>query len=921
MTGVPFAVRFGLDATDNKVINVADPTEWYTLAGAKDATPRDWILERANWTKLAGRVGDLPIGTAGKPVRDGETFLIKYRFGGEQLSRLAVWDSTQTQTGGVATIRVTVPPSEVANVQTEAGLGSSWPGEVFTGGNGDCIYDLVANADGTMTATVTTAGSGYHFGENFDSGGHGTIAPVNIEVVALAGASATGGWRFVDTDSWIKRTQAEADVRTDRAEGDYQTTVENLHKELKVFHNNAWVTLFSEDDIKAWIASLSLFEGTVQEEGGGAIGAVQFHELPDLSDLSRRTVLGKISHYWTFVGAPNTEVVAEYDIAGLTGGVPGTYQVTTTLGTTALVRVLTATTAKVGVRTLAAGTINAAVLNIAAGALGAGSSASTFTVPDVTKVATPIIGTDLAGALLNPGDWVQVSNRGTAALPDLHWVTIGGDLLAKARADKLFSLTQWVAGGWEKGSLVTDKGAIYRAKQGVTASDARPGAGAAVEQIDVVTVTAPTAVGQAYTLEVNSHPVAYTSITGDDAGKVRDALIAAIKLTAPVALIVTPGKGAQSDKLSLTANAAGTAFVTTLTTTNLSKVTSQANVAGTTNAWEKVELSGGVRWVQTDGDLPLKAPPGEIYFVLASAQAGGTGRLTYWDGGAGKWQDLGGGGGGSGKGLKLSGGLVIYPDELYWDGTGTKPNGKVIGDLLYTAKTNSVERWSGTAWVDVLKNVPFGVPANQDKFVIMDTAGNPSLSNETFRDAAIKSAGPELYSKVMPPGPEPVFIDLGDNKWKVARIFGALEVAGSTIHIFMQGFDQNGALVTPEAELTRIYATLQYGDSNANTVDRSRFLYYDHLSLTWGGRDINSGDGVSVNRAAYPWLDLTITKLYDDYMQIRWHMEYWSYSDQLYSMDAITEWSGTIGHRNLQQIQISSQGQYRIGAQLQITKC
>ena len=213
------------------------------------------------------------------------------------------------------------------------------------------------------------------------------------------------------------------------------------------------------------------------------------------------------------------------------------------------------------------------------------------------------------------------------------------------------------------------------------------------------------------------------------------------------------------------------------------------------------------------------------------------------------------------------------------------------------------------------------VPANQDKFVIMDPAGNPSLSNETFREAAIKSAGPELYSKVMPPGPEPVLIDLGDNKWKVARIFGALEVAGSTIHIFMQGFDQNGALVTPEAELTRIYATLQYGDRNANTVDKSRFLYYDHLSLTWGGRDITSGDGVSVNKSAYPWLDLTITKLYDDYLQIRWHMEYWSYGDQLYSMDAITEWSGTIGHRNMQQIQITGYGQYRLGAQLQITKC
>ena len=78
---------------------------------------------------------------------------------------------------------------------------------------------------------------------------------------------------------------------------------------------------------------------------------------------------------------------------------------------------------------------------------------------------------------------------------------------------------------------------------------------------------------------------------------------------------------------------------------------------------------------------------------------------------------------------------------------------------------------------------------------------------------------------------------------------------------------------------------------------------------------------MSVNRAAYPWLDLTITKLYDNYMQIRWHMEYWSYSDHLYSMDVITEWGASDGIRDMQQIQITGQGAYRLGAQLQITKC
>ena len=241
--------------------------------------------------------------------------------------------------------------------------------------------------------------------------------------------------------------------------------------------------------------------------------------------------------------------------------------------------------------------------------------------------------------------------------------------------------------------------------------------------------------------------------------------------------------------------------------------------------------------------------------------------------------------------------------------------------MLYTAKTNSVERWSGTAWVDVLKNVPFGDPANKDKFLIVNPAGDPSLSLDTFHDAAVKSAGPMLYSKWIPAGAEPLMIDLGSSTWKVARIFGAIEVAGATNHLFFKGFDKNGNYVTPTSLFRNIYATLQYWDSNANTVDKPRFIYDDQMSITWGGRDTTNGDGITVTKATYPWLDMTITKLYDNYMQIRWHMEYWSYGNQLYSMDAVTEWGASEGIRDMQKFQIASTSSYRLGAVLQITKC
>ena len=85
------------------------------------------------------------------------------------------------------------------------------------------------------------------------------------------------------------------------------------------------------------------------------------------------------------------------------------------------------------------------------------------------------VGRDLATAQFQVGDWLQISNRGTAAAPDLRWVKIGGDLLARTRADSLFGLHDWAAGNYEKGSLINFEGAIYRATRDVLPVDTKPG--------------------------------------------------------------------------------------------------------------------------------------------------------------------------------------------------------------------------------------------------------------------------------------------------------------------------------------------------------------------------------------------------------------------------------------------------------------
>jgi microcystin-dependent protein len=54
-------------------------------------------------------------------------------------------------------------------------------------------------------------------------------------------------------------------------------------------------------------------------------------------------------------------------------------------------------------------------------------------------------------------------------------VQIGGDLLARSRADVLYGLKTWVAGNYEKGSLVNYQGSIWRATATVATTDTAPG--------------------------------------------------------------------------------------------------------------------------------------------------------------------------------------------------------------------------------------------------------------------------------------------------------------------------------------------------------------------------------------------------------------------------------------------------------------
>ena len=497
----PFRARRGFDAHNHKGVNFEDPdlpTNLANPSGIGEVVNTSYFWDHASFLRWDGRVGFLP-NPLTEQIVAGEQYAIRMDFGGRFLGRIAVWDGNLR---GPASNEI--PAGSVFGVNqlfdlTDPVLGLAEADAFVTVTEGDIdavpAGDYVLNSTGgplTVTAggaagMVVPAGDALLWlgDTRLGTGGWG-VAPAPVFEFAHTGAAAVGvsvgNWRYLNTLSWIKALAANADQTTDVRDGDAQYTIEQQGKELKVWNNGAWHKIFSEVDVRAWIAALSLFEGTVQEVGGTTPNVLLMSGLPD---LALNTQIDKTAHYWVFQGTPGY----------------------------------------------------------------------------VIKAADPQgVGRDLPGTVLNPGDWLQVSNRsGDATNPDLRWSHVGGDLLAKSRGDNLYGLKPWAAGGWEIGSLAVHDQTIWRATGPVTAADIAPG-------------------------------------------------------TTPVPPQTAP-------------------------------------------PWEKVTLASGVRWVSTDTDLPASAPTGEIYFVLQSAAAGGSGGLFYWDVGNNAWQPLGGAGGGAA--MDLTGGYPL----------------------------------------------------------------------------------------------------------------------------------------------------------------------------------------------------------------------------------------------------------------------
>ena len=158
MTLRPFKAREGFDATGNRIINVDDPQQM--PGGALDAVNLRTLLNTAG-IQFAGRVGNLPSPIDPDPTkrpRSGQPYLIKFDLNGQPMDRIAVWDDALAATGGVKEVHIAEPPADTAAIIAAAG--TSDPGNPFdVGGGKGAVLDLLANADGSMSATVAMMGS------------------------------------------------------------------------------------------------------------------------------------------------------------------------------------------------------------------------------------------------------------------------------------------------------------------------------------------------------------------------------------------------------------------------------------------------------------------------------------------------------------------------------------------------------------------------------------------------------------------------------------------------------------------------------------------------------------------------------------------------------------------------------------------
>lgn len=727
---------------NHESLSVYTGSQWQEIFGW------DTLELRKPTLKWAGRFSDLPVPKLGKPIADGQSYMVEFDLGGQPLDRMVVWRETQKEVpaGGTNPTRElgklradSEPPSTAYSRLADLGDPANpdptvqaqfagwvwgywiWEGADYAvqpadfGGAGRFLNGTVLHAgDKVGVANTAAAGQaptyGWRLGASFDT-----------EVLRFFGAAPAVGtvqkgvWHVVEPTHWVHGLAATTDNTTDAKDGDLTFVTEKDKEVIKVFSGGAWIEIptTSTEFVRKMIASLSLFEGTTHEDSTTIAGAVPLSALPDLTSsdpLVQAANFQKVGHYWIYVG-PDYTVPAVPPASAPTGG--------------------TGTTGR--------------------------------TLPGAASVPVALR-QDLNGAVLRSGEWILIANRGGDGAPgnpapDLHYVHVPSDLLTYSRAIDLFGHRNWQPGNWEQGSLVVFNGSLWRAANAVLAADAAPTETGSIAQVIDVTVdaaiSAASTAGEVFALTIDGTAARYTTlVAAESQDAIRNGLLAAVQAIPQITNTIKVEATAIAGQLRLSARQPGVPFVVTVSA-NLNEAVATANV--TASPWVKVPINGGLRFVPAETDLPVSAKREELFYVLSHSGNNGQGALTYYDSGAGRWQLLGGG---AGVPLNLTGGDLIYPDVLLWDGaaTSTKPAGRVVNDLLLNSSQRTLESWDGNRWVlrlddQVLANLTVNA-ANSGHFPYFDSTGLLAVSTKDFNGSVkdvLESEVPKVFPQISTP--------------------------------------------------------------------------------------------------------------------------------------------------------------------------
>ena len=290
-------------------------------------------------------------------------------------------------------------------------------------GSGSSVVNKVANLpQPSATVNVSAGDVGVVKFRN-----DGVTPEWQIYIADIVGGTAV--WHPANQAILSKGLLTDPDT-PDAGNNDFQVTMENGHQEIKIYDKavGAWVTIYSEDQIKGWIAAGNLFTGTLEEKGYGIAGAIELDKMPTEASLGPTDK----GHYWTWVGTSG-HVLAGSELGGAISAIdgqklnvgdwiqvaepaPGTFQYTVIPG---------------DLLTKSRGTALFGMATWVAGAYEQGSIV--VTNGKLYKATVPILTSDAAPDFPGQTKWAQVQLSASAIN-----VNTDGDLPATAKSGDIY---------------------------------------------------------------------------------------------------------------------------------------------------------------------------------------------------------------------------------------------------------------------------------------------------------------------------------------------------------------------------------------------------------------------------------------------------------------------------------------------------